>query len=47
MILYSAFKYSFWVHVATRNEESVDKPVTEIDAVLSWTEELKRRVPAN
>jgi Tol biopolymer transport system component len=29
-----------------RPEESKDKPVTEIQIVLNWTEELKRRAPA-
>ena len=29
-----------------RNEASNDKPVTQLQAVLNWTDELKRRVPA-
>jgi serine/threonine-protein kinase len=29
-----------------RREESKDKPVTQIQVVLNWAEELKRRVPA-
>ena len=28
----------------TRLEESAEKPVTQIQVVLNWTEELKRRV---
>jgi eukaryotic-like serine/threonine-protein kinase len=29
----------------TRNEESKDQPVTHLEIVLNWDEELKRRVP--
>jgi serine/threonine protein kinase/dipeptidyl aminopeptidase/acylaminoacyl peptidase len=32
--------------MVTRDEESKDKPVTQLQIVLNWTEELKRRVPA-
>jgi hypothetical protein len=32
--------------MVTRDEESKDKPVTDLQIVLNWTEELKRRVPA-
>jgi serine/threonine-protein kinase len=32
--------------IVTRDEESKDKPVTQLQIVLNWAEELKRRVPA-
>lgn len=32
--------------IVTRDEESKDKPVTQVQIVLNWAEELKRRVPA-
>jgi hypothetical protein len=32
--------------IVTRDEESKDKPVTQLQVVLNWTEELQRSVPA-
>jgi hypothetical protein len=32
--------------MVTRDEESKDKPVTQLQIVLNWTEELKLRVRA-
>jgi hypothetical protein len=31
---------------STRDEEPKDKPMTQLQIGLNWTEELKRRVPA-